>query len=168
MAAASRWGAKYIEINEKNGVPGIHPYTQKLYVTEIIDAEFLSSYGIPVTTSMAGMGCVSSKHESFIGGPSYAAGEVFHQAIRNSDCVLALGTVFGGLEGFGQPPLWSKKIKFIHVDIDPLLQMPEQGVPVSGECYLAFWLGKFRADSERQSGTGHITVVHNKQVFVLR
>jgi acetolactate synthase I/II/III large subunit len=83
-------------------------------------SEFLSRYGIPVTTSMAGMGSVSASHDCFIGGPSYAAGEAFHQAIRKADCVIALGTSFGGLEGFGQPPLWSKKIKFIHVDIDPL------------------------------------------------
>lgn len=83
-------------------------------------AEFLHRAGIPVTYSMAGMGSVDSDHECCIGGPSYAAGEVFHRAIRKADCVLALGTAFGGLEGFGQPPLWSGRIKFIHVDIDPL------------------------------------------------
>lgn len=83
-------------------------------------ASFLSRSGIPVTHSMAGMGCISSDHECYIGGPSYAAGEVFHRAIRKADCVLALGTAFGGLEGFGLPPLWSGRIKFIHVDTDPL------------------------------------------------
>ncbi|HUT55969.1 MAG TPA: thiamine pyrophosphate-binding protein [bacterium] len=83
-------------------------------------AAFLTKTGIPVTTSMAGMGGVSSDHECFIGGPSYAAGEAFHRAIKKADCVLALGTAFGGLEGFGKPPLWNGRIKFIHVDIDPL------------------------------------------------
>ncbi len=83
-------------------------------------AEFLSRTGIPVTNSMAGMGAIDSDHECFIGGPSYAAGEVFHTAIKRADCVLALGTAFGGLEGFGLPPLWGPKIRFIHVDIDPL------------------------------------------------
>ncbi len=83
-------------------------------------ASFLSRSGIPVTHTMAGMGCISSEHECYIGGPSYAAGEVFHRAIRKADLVLALGTAFGGLEGFGLPPLWSGKIKFIHVDTDPL------------------------------------------------
>jgi len=92
-------------------------------------AAFLARVGIPVTTSMAGFGAVDSGHECYIGGPSYAAGEAFHNAIRKSDCVLALGTAFGGLEGFGQPPLWSDRIKFIHVDIDPL----QLGLNVSPE-----------------------------------
>ena len=83
-------------------------------------SEFLHRTGIPVTNSMAAMGAVDSDNECFIGGGSYAAGEVFHNAIRKTDCVLALGTAFGGTEGFGQPPLWSGRIKFIHVDIDPL------------------------------------------------
>ena len=98
-------------------------------------AEFLHRTGIPMTHSMAGMGAIDSGHECYIGGPSYAAGEVFHQAIRQADCVLALGTAFGGLEGFGQPPLWSGRIKFIHVDVDPLQiglnVCPE--VPIQGD-----------------------------------
>jgi acetolactate synthase I/II/III large subunit len=92
-------------------------------------AAFLSRTGIPATHSMAGMGSIDSEHECFIGGPSYAAGEAFHQAIRKADCVLAIGTAMGGLEGFGQPPLWSGKIKFIHVDLDPL----QLGLNVSPE-----------------------------------
>lgn len=96
---------------------------------------FLDRTGIPVTHSMAGMGSVDSGHECYIGGPSYAAGEAFHRAIRKSDCVLALGTAFGGLEGFGQPPLWSDRIRFIQVDIDPLqlgLNVPPE-VPILGD-----------------------------------
>jgi len=98
-------------------------------------ARFLDCTGIPVTHSMAGIGAVASAQPSFIGGPSYAAGEVFHNAIRKADCVLALGTSFGGLEGFGQPPLWSGRIKFIHVDIDPLqigLNVSPE-VPIQGD-----------------------------------
>jgi len=98
-------------------------------------SEFLARTGIPVTHSMAGMGSVDSDHECYIGGPSYAAGETFHNAIRKADCVLALGTAFGGLEGYGQPPLWSPKIRFIHVDIDPLqigLNVSPE-VPVQGD-----------------------------------
>lgn len=83
-------------------------------------AEFLTRTGIPVTNTMAGMGAICATHECYIGGPSYAAGEVFHRAIKKADVVLALGTAFGGLEGYGQPPLWGSKIKFIHVDLDPL------------------------------------------------
>lgn len=98
-------------------------------------SEFLHLTGIPVTHSMAGVGSVDSGHECYIGGPSYNAGETFHNAIRKADCVLALGTAFGGLEGYGQPPLWSSKIKFIHVDIDPLqigLNVSPE-VPIQGD-----------------------------------
>lgn len=81
---------------------------------------FLERFQIPVATSMAGMGCVPVSHPLSMGGPSYTAGEVFHVAIKEADVVIALGVAFGGLDGFGLPPLWSKDIAFIHVDIDPL------------------------------------------------
>ncbi|NLA11186.1 MAG: thiamine pyrophosphate-binding protein [Firmicutes bacterium] len=82
--------------------------------------KLIERYGLPAATTMAGMGCLPVSHPLSLGGPSYAAGEVFHVAIKEADVVIALGTSFGGLEGFGLPPLWSKKIAFIHVDIDPL------------------------------------------------
>jgi len=80
----------------------------------------LETFGIPVATSMAGTGCVPISHPLCLGGPSYSSGEVFHAAIKKTDVVFALGTAFGGLEGYGLPPLWSGSIRFIHVDIDPL------------------------------------------------
>lgn len=87
------------------------------------DGELLTlvgQYRLPVAMTMAGMGAVPVSHPLCLGGPSYAAGEVFHVAIKEADLVIALGTAFGGLEGFGLPPLWSGDISFIHVDIDPL------------------------------------------------
>jgi acetolactate synthase-1/2/3 large subunit len=81
---------------------------------------FVETYRIPVATSMAGIGSVPISHSLCLGGPSYISGEVFHVAIQETDMVLALGAAFSGLDGFGLPPLWSGKIKFIHVDIDPL------------------------------------------------
>ncbi len=113
-------------------------------------ADFLRETGIPVTHSMAGMGAIDSDHECYIGGPSYAAGETFHNAIRKADCVLALGTAFGGLEGFGLPPLWSRRIKFIHVDIDPL----QIGLNVSPEVPLRAdvktVLGQIKTEMEKR------------------
>lgn len=80
----------------------------------------VESHKIPIATSMAGIGSVPISHPLCLGGPSYASGEVFHVAIKKADVVLALGTAFSGLDGFGLPPLWSGSIKFVHVDIDPL------------------------------------------------
>ena len=82
--------------------------------------EFMEKFGIPGATSMAGMGCIPVNHPLNLGGPSYAAGEAFHVAIKKADVVIGLGTAFGGLEGFGLPPLWSDGISFVHVDMDPL------------------------------------------------
>lgn len=82
--------------------------------------DFIEGFGIPAATSMAGIGSVPLSHKYSIGGPSYAAGEAFHVAINDADVVIAVGASFGGLEGFGLPPLWSGKIKFIHIDIAEL------------------------------------------------
>ena len=75
---------------------------------------------IPASTSMAGEGTVYGDNPCFIGGPSYVGGESFHRAIRRADCVLVVGAALGGLEGFGNPPLWNGDIRFIQVDIDPV------------------------------------------------
>lgn len=77
---------------------------------------FLESLQIPVATTMAGIGTIPANHPLCIGPPSYTAGEAFHAAISEADVVLGLGAGFGGLEGFGSPPLWSKRIRFIQVD----------------------------------------------------
>ncbi len=39
MRAASRWGAEYLEIDESNGVPGVHPYSQKLHALDLAGAD---------------------------------------------------------------------------------------------------------------------------------
>ncbi|MBW1989289.1 MAG: thiamine pyrophosphate-binding protein [Deltaproteobacteria bacterium] len=78
----------------------------------------VEEWGLPVATSMAGMGAVGKSHPNCLGPPSYTAGEAFHHAIALADVVLALGVGFSGLEGFGLPPLWSPDIRFIHVDTD--------------------------------------------------
>lgn len=82
---------------------------------------FLDHTRIPATTSMGGMGAMSVKHSTYIGGPSYIGGEPFHKAIMEADVVIGIGATFGGLEGFGKPPLWGEDIRFIVVDIDPAM-----------------------------------------------
>ena len=74
---------------------------------------------IPIVSSMGGMGSALPDNPVYLGPPSYLSGEAFHLAIKEADVVLAVGCVFSGLDGFGLPPLWSDKIKFIQVNIDP-------------------------------------------------
>ncbi len=81
---------------------------------------FAERYGIPVATTMAGTGSFPLDHGLSLGPPSYTGGETFHVAIKEADVVVAVGVSFGGLEGFGLPPIWSDAIKFVHVDIAPL------------------------------------------------
>ncbi|MBN2159870.1 MAG: thiamine pyrophosphate-binding protein [Spirochaetes bacterium] len=75
--------------------------------------------GIPILSSMGAMDVVDPANPMYVGPSSYLAGEAFHYAIEKADVVLAIGACFGGLDGFGLPPLWSGKIKFIQVNIDP-------------------------------------------------
>ncbi len=82
--------------------------------------ELAEKLGIPVATSMAGIGSFPTDHDLSLGPPSYTGGETFHVAIKEADVVIAVGVSFSGLEGFGLPPLWSDAIKFIHIDIAPL------------------------------------------------
>ncbi len=81
---------------------------------------FMEEFKIPAATTMAGFGTIPIDHNYSLGGPAYTTGEAFHVAINDADLVIALGVSFCGVDGFGLPPLWSDKIKFIHVDIDPL------------------------------------------------
>jgi acetolactate synthase-1/2/3 large subunit len=82
--------------------------------------ELAEKFGIPVATSMAGIGSFPTDHDLSLGPPSYTGGETFHVAIKEADVVIAVGVSFSGLEGFGLPPLWSDAIKFVQIDIAPL------------------------------------------------
>lgn len=75
--------------------------------------------GIPLTSTMGGMGAASPDNPCYMGAASYLSGEAFHAAIREADVVLAVGLCFSGLDGFGLPPLWSRSIRFIQVNVDP-------------------------------------------------
>jgi acetolactate synthase-1/2/3 large subunit len=74
---------------------------------------------IPITSTMGGMGAAFPDNPAYMGPASYLSGEAFHAAIRQADVVLAMGCCFSGLDGLGIPPLWSEKIKFIQVNVDP-------------------------------------------------
>jgi acetolactate synthase-1/2/3 large subunit len=93
---------------------------------------FMERWRIPAATTMGGIGAVPLEHELCLGGPSYTAGETFHVAIQEADVVVAVGVAFGGLEGFGLPPVWSSEIKYIHVDMSPY----QMGLNVPGEVYI--------------------------------
>lgn len=93
---------------------------------------FMERWRIPAATTMSGVGAVPLEHELCLGGPSYTAGETFHVAVQEADVVIAVGVAFGGLEGFGLPPVWSGDIQFVHIDMSPF----QMGLNVPGEVYI--------------------------------
>jgi len=97
--------------------------------------ELARKYNAPITTTMGGMGAALPDNPCFMGPSSYLSGEAFHTAIRQADVVLAVGCCFSGLDGFGLPPLWSSKIKFIQVNIDPedIALNPPAAVAIAGD-----------------------------------
>jgi acetolactate synthase-1/2/3 large subunit len=80
--------------------------------------EFAEMTGIPLLSSLGAMDLLDMESPCYVGPSSYLAGEAFHAAVKKADVCLALGTCFSELDGFGLPPIWSKKIKFIQVNID--------------------------------------------------
>jgi len=94
--------------------------------------ELAEKLNAPITTTMGGMGAANYDSPVFMGAASYLSGEAFHTAIREADVVLAVGCCFSGLDGFGLPPLWSSKIKFVQVNIDPedIAINPPAAVPI--------------------------------------
>jgi acetolactate synthase-1/2/3 large subunit len=94
--------------------------------------------GIPITSSMGGMGSALPDNPCYIGPPSYLSGEAFHTAIKAADVVLAVGCVFSGLDGFGLPPIWSSKIRFIQINVDPedIAYNPRAALSIVGDARL--------------------------------
>lgn len=80
--------------------------------------KFAQMTGIPLLASLGAMDLLDPEGPCYVGPPSYLSGEAFHYAVKNADVCLALGTSFSELDGFGLPPIWSDKIRFIQVNID--------------------------------------------------
>lgn len=79
--------------------------------------EFSRVTGVPMLASLGAMDLLETDHPSYVGPSSYLSGEAFHTAVKESDVCFAIGTCFSELDGFGLPPIWSGKIKFIQVNI---------------------------------------------------
>jgi len=91
-------------------------------------------FNIPACTTVMGIGTFSSNHPTFIGA-TLSGGGVF-KAAREADVVLAFGTKFSYILGYGKPPMWNADAKLIQIDIDP--QMIGKNRPVElgilGDC----------------------------------
>lgn len=83
--------------------------------------EFSVKNQIPVATTMSGQGSFSANHFLYLGTVGVVGTELGNYALRNSDCVLALGTQFPEMDSHS----WDERFfptvnssKIVHVDIE--------------------------------------------------
>ncbi|UPK45652.1 MULTISPECIES: biosynthetic-type acetolactate synthase large subunit [Paenibacillus] len=80
--------------------------------------EFVEKTGIPITTTLLGLGAFPSGHELWTGMPGMHGTYTSNQAIQQSDLLINIGARFddrvtGKLDGF------APHAKIVHIDIDP-------------------------------------------------
>ncbi|MEK5479079.1 biosynthetic-type acetolactate synthase large subunit [Paenibacillus sp. FSL R5-0407] len=80
--------------------------------------EFVNRTGIPITTTLLGLGAFPSGHELWMGMPGMHGTYTANQSIQQSDLLINIGARFddrvtGRLDGF------APKAKIVHIDIDP-------------------------------------------------
>ena len=99
---------------------------------------FVSTYQIPVTCTLMGLGAISTLDPLYIGMLGMHGTYTANKAVSNADLILAIGCRFddrvtGRLDKFG------KKAKIVHIDIDPtsIRKNVEVDVPVVGHIYPA-------------------------------
>ncbi len=85
-------------------------------------AEFqaLADYlGAVVTTTLAARGVIPEDHPQYI---HLLNQQALLRARREADVILAVGTRFSELDGWGRPPWWGdpREQKTIHIDADPM------------------------------------------------
>ncbi|MHA1715587.1 MAG: thiamine pyrophosphate-binding protein [Promethearchaeota archaeon] len=93
-----------------------------------------STFGIPVMTTVMGIGTMSTMHDTYIGATLGNGG--CQKAARETDLILALGVKFSYAMGYGKPPIWNPDAKVIQVDIDPQMIGKNRPVDVGmiGDC----------------------------------
>ncbi|MFC9707477.1 biosynthetic-type acetolactate synthase large subunit [Paenibacillus sp. JNUCC31] len=80
--------------------------------------EFVEKTGIPITTTLLGLGAFPSGHELWTGMPGMHGTYTSNQAIQKADLLINIGARFddrvtGKLDGF------APHAKIVHIDIDP-------------------------------------------------
>lgn len=97
--------------------------------------EFVEKTGIPITTTLLGLGAFPSGHELWTGMPGMHGTYTSNQAIQQADLLINIGARFddrvtGKLDGFA--PL----AKIVHIDIDPaeIGKNVATDIPIVGDC----------------------------------
>ncbi|GHU81410.1 acetolactate synthase [Clostridia bacterium] len=80
--------------------------------------EFVNQTGIPVVSTMMGIGIMPSDHEQYLGMLGTHGKTVANRAMHNADLILVCGARLGD-RAVAAPDQVAHRAKVIHIDIDP-------------------------------------------------
>jgi acetolactate synthase-1/2/3 large subunit len=96
--------------------------------------QFVEATGIPITTTLLGLGGFPSRHELWMGMPGMHGTYTANNALQNADLLISIGARFddrvtGKLDGF------APKAKIAHIDVDPaeIGKNVETAIPCVGD-----------------------------------
>ena len=81
--------------------------------------ELSLNHGIPVITTVMGIGTMSTNHDTYVGATLNNMTSM--KAVREADFFLLLGTKLSYVMGYGKAPIWNADAKIVQVDIDPFM-----------------------------------------------
>lgn len=74
--------------------------------------------GIPVVSTLMGLGCMPAEHRQFLGLTGMHGTKAANQAIRNADVIIAVGSRFND-RVTGNRTAYSSQKCIVHIDVDP-------------------------------------------------
>ncbi|PWT94390.1 MAG: acetolactate synthase 2 catalytic subunit [Candidatus Melainabacteria bacterium] len=80
--------------------------------------EFVETTGIPIVTTLQGLGCISGKHPLFLGMLGMHGTKNANMAVQESDLLICVGARFDD-RVTGKLAEFAPHAKIIHMDIDP-------------------------------------------------
>lgn len=81
-------------------------------------SRFIQATGIPVVSTMMGIGILPSEHPAYLGMLGSHGVQAANRAVHNSDLIILCGARVGD-RAMAAPGQIAKKAKIIHIDIDP-------------------------------------------------
>lgn len=100
--------------------------------------DFSEKYSMPVTSTLMGLGSVSTESEFFLGMLGMHGTYAANKAITDADVIIAVGARFDD-RVTGRLDKFAENARIIHIDIDPtsIRKNVRVDVPVVGDCYAA-------------------------------
>ena len=97
--------------------------------------DFINAYKIPVTSTLMGLGAISTKDDLFLGMLGMHGTYAANNAINDADLIVAVGARFDD-RVTGRLDTFAKKAKIVHIDVDPtsIRKNVHVDVPVVGNC----------------------------------